>query len=178
MAISSRYILGALIGIALVFLISLYFGWRYAKKRPTAKFDERQILIRFRAYRTAFWTLVAYLCLNGIYTAATDLMWADLMTLSFIGICLSITVFAVICICGDAYFPPNERPRFYLTLFGVIIAADAAVVAFNYLNGEPFVTNGALNFHCMNIAVVFMFSVLFIALAIKAIINRRQNEAE
>ncbi len=138
------------------------------------KFDERQTLARFKAYRAAFWTLVAYLTLNALYASVSGQKWGDAIVEPLTGICAAFTVFVVLCVFSDAYFALNENRRLYLILFAVIAIANGALVILNAASGDGFITDGALNFHVMNIVVLAMFVILFIALAIKALIARRE----
>jgi hypothetical protein len=133
---------------------------------------------RGRAYRAAFWTLVAYLTLSGMFSAATGLEWADNLTGSFIGICLAVTVTVVVNVAGDAYFGFNQKPVTYLVLFAVMILANAAFGIWNLREGVAFVTAGRLNYHSMSFVVVATFLALFITLAVRALVRRKQDGAE
>jgi hypothetical protein len=149
------------------------------KSRSRApKFDERQRMVRARAYRAAFWTLVAYLALSGVYSVATGLEWADNQTESFIGICLAITVTVVVNAAGDAYFGFNQKPGIYLALFGVMAAANAAFGIWNITHGVEFVTDGRLNYHCLSFAVVAAVLALFATLAVRALVRRKRDGAD
>ena len=171
-----EYVLGFLLGLCIVAVLAGSIVWIFRKKRGPAKYDERQTIARLGAYRAAFWTLVAYLCLSGLFTIATGLEWADAMTGPFIGICAAVTVFACISISEDAYFAVNERPGFYLILFAVVILADVGVGIKNAVDGVAFVTDGALNYHCMNFVIIVMFLAVFVALAIKAAARGKKEE--
>ncbi|NCB51708.1 MAG: hypothetical protein EOM54_07505 [Clostridia bacterium] len=168
------FVLGALVGLALIFAIGLIFK----KKRGPCKYDERQMLARGKAYSAAFWTLVAYSILNGMYYGATGGMWADMMTTPFLGVFLAILVYAMICIINDAYMPLKEKPGFYFVLFGVILAADLLIAVWNYLDGTEFVTDGMLNYHCLNPAIVIIFAAIIVTLAVKVISAKKDVDEE
>jgi hypothetical protein len=176
MKISLEYILGFLLGLCTVAALAGVIIWISRRKRGSAEYDERQTIARLRAYRTAFWMLAAYLCLSGLFTVATGLEWADAMTGSFIGICIAVTVFACISISDDAYFAINEKPRFYLVLFAVVILANAAVTVKNLADGVFLVTDGRLNYHCMNLVVIVTFLAISVALAIKSAGRGKREE--
>lgn len=164
---------GLLTGVVAMVIVKLI-----RKNKGSKKYDERQMLARWKAYRAAFWTLVAYLCVNGIFSGTMGVVWADAMTGSFLGMFLAIMVYAVICIANDAYLPLKEKPGFYFWLFGIVMVANLAVVVVNYFDGITFITDGMLNYHSMNIAVTLVFGVLIIALAAKQIVEKKRAEAE
>lgn len=174
---SPHFVLGFFTGLMIVFIIALVVSLIVKKKNGPAKYDERQELLRGRAFKYAFWVLIAYLCLNGLLQVGTGLEWADLMTSSFIGICLSLTVFVVICIMNDAYFAFNQKPRLYLVMFGILIAVNLTAGILNLTDNDVrFVTEGKLNFHVLSFVVVVVFLAVFIALAIKTLMAKRQAQ--
>jgi len=176
---SPNFVLGFFTGLIIVFIVALVIGLIIKKKNGPAKYDERQELIRGRAFKAAFWVLIAYLCLNGLLQVGTGLEWADLMTSSFIGICLSLTVFVVICIMNDAYFAFNQKPKFYMILFGFLIALNLTVGIINLTeNDVRFITDGKLNFHVLSFVVVVVFLAVFIALAVKTLLAKKQTERD
>ena len=173
------YVLGFATGLIIVGVVALVIGLILKKKNGLSKYDERQELIRGRAFKYAYWTLAAYLCFNGLLQVGTGIVWADLMTSSFIGIFLSLTVFVVICIKNDAYFAFNQKPRVYLILFGIIIAVNLACGILNLTDNDvQFVTDGMLNFHILSFLIVIVFLVIFISLAIKTILTKKNAKRD
>jgi len=159
-----------------IFLVISYISFVISKRRGEAppKYDERQMLVRGQAYRATFWVLVAYLCISGFFSLIAGTEWADGVTSPFIGVCLAITVFVVICIKKDAYFPVNQQPRFYIVLFGIIIPVNLATGIIRLVNeSDSFFTNGALNYNVMPFIICVMFSVILATL----IIRRRKDNS-
>ena len=139
-----------------------------ARKTGTARYDERQQLLRGKAYKAAFFVLVAYLCLNVVFYMAVDTEWADLTINLFIGVCLSITVFAVMCILGDAYFPINKAPKKQIVLFGFICLLQLAAAILNLIDTDVlFITDGRVNYHIVHFVLAAMFLTILAALIIK-----------
>lgn len=175
---SPEYALGFLVGLTLVFVVALVVTIIAKKNNVSAKFDERQELIRGRAYKYAFWVLISYLFINGILQVSTGIEWADMMTFCFIGIGLSIIVFIVICIKNDAYFAINEKPKHFLLLFAILVVPNLAIGIMNVLDKEvQFITDGRLNYHAMSFIVAIVFLIAFIALSIKAA-KRKRSESQ
>jgi uncharacterized membrane protein len=99
------------------------------------------------------------------------------MTSSFIGICLAITVFVVICIQRDSYFPINQQPRFYFVLFVFIALVNLVTGVIRILNeSDSFLTNGALNYNVMPFVIFAMFTAILISLLIRRQTAKSQDE--
>lgn len=172
---SPNFVLGFLTGLMIVVILALVVSVIVKKNISPAKYDERQELVRGRAFKYAFWVLASYLCLNGLLQVGTGIEWADLMTSSFIGICLSMTVFVIACIMNDAYFAFNQKPKLYLILFGVLIAVNLTIGIINLTDRDlAFVTDGKINFHVLSFVIVVVFLAIFITLAIKTLMTKRQ----
>lgn len=173
MSASPMYILGVIIGLLLVIgvAVAIFFATGQHKRRP-GKFDERQTLARLKAFRAAFWTLIGYLALNGVYVSATGRHWGDAIVEPFAGICIAVTLFAILCIFYDAYFALNERRSYYLWLFGIVAGGNGVLAALNIGDGRM-ITDGVVNFRVSNLIVFVMFLILFVALIVKAVVERR-----
>ena len=173
---STEYILGFATGVVLLAVSALIAAKKFKQQ---SKFDERQQLLRSRAYQAAFWVLTAYMCINGIFNMMTGIAWADMMTSSFIGICIAITVFVVICIRKDAYFAINQKPRLYFVLFGGLIVMNLALGMLNVLDEDTsFFTDGMLNYHVMSFVVVALLATALIALTIQRLKVKAQSETD
>ena len=169
------FILGFVAGLILVALIAFVIRALDKKNnRPAKKFDERQQLLRGRAYKSAFWVLVAYVVFNGFFTLATGIEWADLMTGTFTGILLSLTVFIVACIKNDSYFPINQRPKLFNVIFTLGLVVNLALGIINlYDSDEQFLTNGEFNFHVLSFMVAIMLLAVLISLFCKRLSDKK-----
>ncbi len=175
---NTAYILGFITGLMLV--AAIIFVIRAIDKknnRPAQKYDERQQLLRGRAYTSAFWVLVAYLCLNGFFNLTTGIEWADLMTNTFTGIFLALTVFVVACIKNDAYFAINQKPKLFFVILtiGIVINLAAGIMTLCDKDSQYF-TNGVLNVHILNFWVVVMLFAVLIALFAKRLSVKRLRD--
>ncbi len=168
-------LMGLLLGI-FIFLLLITLVVR-KRKGELPRYDERQLLLRGRAYRSAFLALVVYLLANGMFSLIAKTAWADAATSSFVGICLAVTVFVVACIKSDAYFPVNQKPRFYFGLFLFITLVNLATgVARLISDGDSLFTDGALNHNIMPLVIFAMFAAVLAALLIMRIRSRTHSE--
>jgi hypothetical protein len=173
---NTEYILGFAAGFILIAIVALVSAKKF---KSQTKFDERQRLLRYRAYQVAFWVLVAYTCINSFLSTGAGIAWADDFTSDFTGVCFAITVFVVICIRNDAYFSINQKPRFYFILFSVLVVVNAGLGIMNVLDSDTeFFTDGLLNFHAMSFVVVAMFIAILAALSVQRLKARAQSETD
>lgn len=174
---SFAYIAGFAFGILLVAVVMFFFG-RYAhtdgKRKP--KFDERQELVRGRGYRYAFFTLLVYHLVYAVLKMAFGWAVLDDITGMFIGLMLSISVYACYAIWHDAYFALNEKRKYYIWLFAAVTVLNGVIGIGHVVRGEVFV-NGRTSFsNCLNLLCAVLFLVVLAALLIKEIASRREEE--
>lgn len=97
---------------------------------------------------------------------------------TFIGIVLAITVFAVICIVTDSFFFFKDKPGPYFVMFLFVIAVNLLIALGNIAEGIPFLTDGLLNVHSLNLFVVAAFIPIYITLIVKYLHDKRHAETE
>ena len=146
--IMSNLILLPIICICVVILIVTVL---VAKKNEKKKYDERQLVARNAAFKTAFLVLAGYCflcaCLNLL-----DIRWAASEIQMLIGVIISITAFACICINKDAYFGFNDKhPIIFIVLIYLLsIVTTVCVFCFIY-KGEPLISNGQVSIFVINL---------------------------
>lgn len=125
----------------------------FKSKRSCMKkgsFDERQQFMRGKAYKSAFFVLIFYLLIAGWYDLCGCIIWCDRITESFIGICLSATVFAIQCVLSDAYMSLKEKPAGIISLFSAIGIINLVLGIINLSQRGYAFSNGVLNFRSIN----------------------------
>ena len=137
------------------------------------QYDERQKLAQGKAYTAAYWTLFAYIIINA-FVVSNVYEWAKMPITTFMGIILSIAVFAVYCIATDAYFGARENVKGILICMAILIVTNVAAL---FTNG-PLVVDGMLGLCSINLAAVVLLLVVFIALIIKKLARGKESEDE
>lgn len=137
--------LGLLTGmLAGVIVVAILFR----KKVLDMHFDERQELARGKAFQYGFCTLTVCLYAYGV----TELIaghWCDVLAGVTICMALSMGVFAVTCICRDAYLSLREKPKQVITMFALLSVINLGFGAMYILDGA-LVENGVLTFRAVN----------------------------
>lgn len=172
---SIAYTLGMLVGILAAIGLAVLIWAVYRRRFGKAEYDERQKLAQGQAYKAAFYTLIIYGTVYGLFDMLTGLRWCELYTGLFIGILLSVLVFAIICIRQDAYISFRRKPAAsYALLLG--LAAVNITIGVLHLN-EPgyFIDGGLLTAQVINPLVGVMLVLVTAAMAVRDA-RRRRNE--
>ncbi len=114
-------------------------------------YDERQILARGRAFMWGFFSLMICLMVYGL----TDMLiepWCDTLTGCIICICVSLIVFAVICIRQDAFAGIGQKRKRNLTVLLVLTAANLLFGVSHIIDGD-LLRDGLLSFRSVSLIV-------------------------
>ena len=119
--------------------------------RKMNDYDERQILARGRAFMWGFFSLMICLMVYGL----TDMLiepWCYTLTGSIICICVSLIVFAVICIRQDAFAGIGQKRKRNLTVLLVLTAANLFFGVSHIIDGD-LLRDGVLSFRSVSLIV-------------------------
>ncbi len=160
--IFSMVLFGVLFGLLLAFILL-----------STKKYDERQALIRGRAYMISFYIMIAYYIIYGFSSIVEDKV--DKTTVMFTGIIIAVAYHFSYCIWKDAYFPLNEdKKKMMITFVGIAIFNLLPGLG-NLFHGKIFV-DGVITYHCLNLLCAILFMYLVIVLLVKKLTMNRQSE--
>lgn len=114
-------------------------------------YDERQILARGRAFMWGFFSLMICLMVYGLTDMLIEL-WCDTLTGCIICICVSLIVFAVICIRQDAFAGIGQKRKRNLTVLLVLTAANLLFGVSHIIDGD-LLRDGLLSFRSVSLIV-------------------------
>lgn len=169
-------VLGIVTGVAFVALVVLIIKKGKISKKD--QYDERQLLVRSKAYQIAFVVLVGYLLINGIINSILEVHWCDSFMGSILGIFLSVMVFALFCIFQDAYVSFQEKPTQNILLLAVIAVANFGIGFIINDQHHDFIVNGQLSYHAINIICGILLVIIIIAMLIKRRMDKKSVELE
>ncbi|MDD3919675.1 MAG: hypothetical protein PHO41_00655, partial [Eubacteriales bacterium] len=92
----------------------------------------------------------------------------------FIGVVISVFVYAAICIKKDAYISFMEKPRVYVVMFSILGGINAMIVLGSIASGAPFIKDGLLTFRAANLVC----AILLLTLAVVLLIKSRKDDAD
>ena len=164
------YIVGVLVGIVIV-LFTFCFTKIILKKKGLIKkecYDERQEREKGNGYKLGFFVaLVYYLLLMIVQLSGFEI---DNGFFTFVGICLSVGVFAIYCIIKNAYFGYNQTPKGVTILLFVIMLTNLFPCIMALIEGKMLRTTG------VNIVCVILLLSVIIASMVKNHINNKDSE--
>lgn len=171
---SFSFIVGALAAaIVLVLIVALREKAGGLSGFSEKNYDERQQRARGIAFKSGFFTMVAYSFLYGASDLLCDKPWCDLFTGNLLGIVIGTSVFAVVSIMKDAYMSLKDRPKKMMLLFAVIFLLNLGIALMRTLEGEKLTENGMLTFVSANYIVAAMLMVIFAAMGVKSLVDRK-----
>lgn len=119
--------------------------------RKMNDYDERQILARGRAFMWGFFSLMICLMVYGLADMLIE-PWCDTLTGCIICICVSLIVFAVICIRQDAFAGIGQNRKRNLTVLLVLTVANLLFGASHIIDGDM-LEDGLLCFRSVSLIV-------------------------
>lgn len=160
--------------IAVLFLIVIIRALRKAATNPT-KYDERQILMRGKAYQIGFMTILGLNASFIFFSVFFDAMITYGYLWNCVSMIIGLTVFAVYSICNDAFFSLKEDVDSYIisTIFIVIV---------NFIGISPIVqeinsiADLLLSYRLCNLLITLSFMIILVTLLIKKNIDRKEEE--
>lgn len=166
-----------LVGIVLVGLVVLgIILCVYSDRKQD--YDERQLLVRAKAYRLGFLTMIVsvlavmFLQSWSEWNAVVDNDFSILLAMMF-----SLTVFGVYCVLNDAYFKRTESPKgAVIFCIGVFIMNVGSVLA-NLSDGRSLLVDGRLTFSPGgNLLCAGAFLILLITILIKKLVKPKEDD--
>ncbi|MDE6759322.1 MAG: hypothetical protein K2J90_01440 [Lachnospiraceae bacterium] len=182
---SVYYYLGMIFGVIFTFLLLAFLKWLVGKMGGRVErcgrkdsYDERQQLARGKAYKYAFFTLIFYMTVVSLISEFNRISWFMSFCGIWIGVCLSIMVFAVICILEDAYMSLYENAKGIIMIFSIVAIMNLAVIVRVIVERRPILENGAISLDYMNLVVGVMICVILAVFCGKVIYNKRHLDEE
>lgn len=172
----NEYTLGLMFGILGALLIVTILS--LAKRRKTGRpddYDERQLLIRGKAYQHAFILTLCVAALYGGLVAITERAYmADgvaPLLVTFIG----VGAFAAESILRDAFYTAQNRPKTYILLYAACILSQI-FGAVDHIREHDLVRDGVLTMNVLPLACTVLFSVILICLVVKAVQKPKEED--
>ena len=166
--------IGMLVGLVIVVICLKLVNRNH---RAKTEYDERQVIIRGRGYRYAFYSIVIYECCMLILGIGEISLPIKEYMLHFGGICLGCVVLACYSIWNDVYWGLNNSPKRYIVLFAATAVLNAIPVI-GSVKGGTFIENGKFGTPFINVMVLVMLLILAVTLLVKYIADHRRGEED
>ena len=160
--------------LVILILIPLILYRRDQSLKGNRDFDERQELLRGRAYQHAFLTVGGYTALYTMLVLFSGRQFMEDGVSTMVACFLGLAVFAVECIWRDAFFTADNRPRAYIILIAVNVLLQTAGGVEKLREGLV-VQNGLLTMECLQLVCALTFLAVLAALGVKGLASRREE---
>lgn len=112
--------IGFVVGIVAAAVLALIARKIVARRGgATGEYDERQQVVRGRAFTLAYAVIMVYLAV-WMVLRNVELPFFNHPSSVLVGILLSVTVFVGYSVFNDAYFRTSDRPGTYIALIGAV----------------------------------------------------------
>ena len=167
------YMLGVAAGMATVILVMALWR-RRLRKRCQEEYDERQLILRGKCYRVAFFTLVLLLAFNGGVAAFLGRSWAQPGVDGLLLLFAATGVFVVSAIWQDAYVPVTDSAGKYCILMGLVMLAQVPAVVSHIQMGD-YIEGGQITSSVLPLASLLLFTVVFLAIVLRTQWRRKDD---
>lgn len=171
----SAYNIGILVGIAVALGIWAIIAAVGRKRGKPGEFDERQQLIRGKAYQHAF---IAVMLFSALYGLAVMMVEHPLMVdglSALVAMFVGVVVFAVESIARDAFFTAKNRPKSYIILYAAVIFSQIVNAVGNIREGG-LVQDGVLTMKVLPLVCAAVFAIVLAAIIVKAVQPQKEDE--
>ncbi|MFR0540765.1 hypothetical protein [Lactobacillus delbrueckii] len=159
--------------VALTTCLAVYFAIKDRQNRQ--RLDERQLLLRGRSYKYAFWTVFVANILYSLACINFDRPLATPFVSSLATIILGGTVLTCYCIFQDV-FPVKERLNLAAT-WTLIFFSQLMIQIGGLMSGKiSYFKNGAATDEAVGPLILAAYLAIVGSLLIKAIIDRREED--
>lgn len=147
------------------------------KSNKNKKYDERQMLMRGKCYKYAFFAFMFYSFLDFLLETfeLTKIAAPEVWTVQ--GILVAIAVLMGTAIWNDAYFPLGDYKVRIMVTIGIVIIANAFSLAVNLMHGS-FMVDGQLQLSVLNAEMIIIFVVILIEIIIKGALDKKEGEED
>ena len=166
--------LGFVAGILLVAIVCTVLGKMAKKKHGAGKgeYDERQQVVRGKAFTWAYTVLLIYLALWMVLRSLEIPFFMEGVSV-MAGVFLSIAVFVGYSIFHDAYFKASESPRTWIIIMSAISLLNLGVGVGRLFQGE---TVADRLYNNMSLFIGALFLVVLVCVVVKRSMDRSNGE--
>ena len=173
-----------LIPVIVVFLVILIVFLVYSKKSYSSRdqYDERQLMLRTNAYRYSALTMLFCALVYFLVTQFAERAFVEDGVSALLIALIGVAVFAIYSIFNDAFFGLKGkrggigRPEVYAVVLAVIVIGNG-IGAVRMFREHLLVKDGVLTHNVLNLALAVLFLLVLIAMGIKYLMNKREEEA-
>lgn len=173
---SLPYVLGFIVGIALVVIIFTIISIISKKKGKNLQYDERQQITRGKSFKAGFKAFFIAQALSMIFYALWNKPFINeslSIFISFIVLLIGAVTFAIHAIWNDAYFQVGEKKIFWSVLMLICIAINLIPV---FMQLPIKIENGEIPQGLMNLSVAVFLFIIICTVWIKVLVENKSEK--
>ncbi len=169
---SPYYVIGFICGILSVAIVSIILAKIAKKKNKNIEYDERQQVIRGRAYKTGFKTFAVCEVLAMCNEIGFGFHFMDAGLLHFTILVISLLAFVIHAMWNDAYFQGKEKKVIWVIIMFVAVIFN--LVCFFWRDKSTnFTEDGLMSYAFINLFCAFFCFVILINGVIKIFVDKK-----
>ena len=160
-----------LISMIILLAIPLFNIILYKDKEDYGGYDERQEIVRGKAFKYGFLTMVS---VEGIMLLKeqTDGISIECNVLMMAGILIGVLVVVLYCIWNDAYWQLKQKPMPFVCMLGTVALSNMFIA-----KGKTIVANGIVTWDGSSpVFMAVFFSIILINVIIKMYIDKKKDQ--
>lgn len=170
----SGMIIGIVIGLAICFFA---FKHMNSNKKRTPDYDERQLIVRGKAYKCGF------ICMSAAIFALI-LIDSAAIIIPMVPIVIYFTIFffgavglIIYSIMNDAYWGTNNITSKWIAFFVIFTIVNIGVSIASFVSGN-LIVDGIIGIQFVNVLCALLLIILIVTLGIKKLIDNREVSDE
>ena len=168
-------VLGFLTGAVCATLVALLARRMVIRKNGNPEYDERQTLVRGKAFQYGFYALLLYNAVYAMACAALERELMEPMLSGLLGVYVGLLVLGLYTIWNGAFFPVGAPQRLKVWLW-FVLGVVCTVLSARYAQSGAFVADGMLTLECLQPIAGGTFFVLGAAILLRQRRDRREAD--
>lgn len=160
--------------IAAILICSLIYLVTKLNDKLINEYDERQELLRGRAYRLAFIVMASFFGCVALLNLIGVNIPADKYIVDVMGVAIGLAVMTTVRIVNDAYFALNENSRLLIPILCLITLANTIAAIINTISGNV-IADGVLTAGFLNVIVSVYLLYMLTLILVKSKMNKSED---
>ena len=157
--------------ISLIAIVVIVFITTKLRKNQTPKYDERQEIVRGKAYKYAFFTMLIF---GALYMYCSLFIESELLLASvalMIDMFIGLVVYAVYSIWNDAFATLNGISKSYIIFLACTVVLNLGN-AIGTIKDGSIIANGTLTLDSISLVCAISLTIVLVTMLVKKLMNR------
>ena len=157
--------------ISLIAIVVIVFITTKLRKNQTPKYDERQEMVRGKAYKYAFFTMLIF---GALYMYCSLFIESELLLASvalMIDMFIGLVVYAVYSIWNDAFATLNGISKSYIIFLACTVVLNLGN-AIGTIKDGSIIANGTLTLDSISLVCAISLTIVLVTMLVKKLMNR------